>query len=96
MPDHEFREEVLNVELARILEKQGLVSYPETRERTSTGKTVLPDVLVVYQGLRTIIEGKLEDQPDAQDNVHRQAYKRVTDGLAHIAMPFSIRRKSER
>jgi hypothetical protein len=81
-----FREEVLNVELARILQKQGLVSYPETRERTSHGRTVLPDVLVLYQGLRTIIEGKLEDQPDAQDNVHRQAYNRVTDGLAHISI----------
>lgn len=80
------REEVLNVELARILEKQGLVSFPETRQQTAAGRTALPDVLVIYQGLRTIIEGKIEDQPDAQENVHRQAYKRVTDGLAHISI----------
>lgn len=96
MPDSSFREEVLNVELARILQKQGLVSYPETRQQTAAGKTALPDVLVIYQGLRTIIEGKIEDQPDSQENVHRQAYKRVTDGLAHIAIavlyPSTLRR----
>lgn len=46
----------------------------------------MPDVLVEFQGLRTIIEGKVNDQPGAQDNVHRDAYKRVFEGLAHIGI----------
>ena len=53
------REEVLNVVLALLLHRRGIVAAPELilRLHLEQGRA-MPDVLVHYQGLRTAIEGR--------------------------------------
>lgn len=90
-----FREEVLNVILAQLLGERGVVSVPETIERWPMQGRRMPDVLVVFQGLRTVIEGKVGDQPDAEGQVLDNARGRVEQGIAHISIavlyPASLR-----
>jgi len=86
MSPEEVREEVLNVLLAQLLAKQGIVSLPEVLKRLPDKSRRMPDVLVDYQGLRTIIEGKIRDSEQARKDVFDQAYKRVNEGLAHIGI----------
>ncbi|MGD0020224.1 MAG: hypothetical protein ABSD62_13305 [Candidatus Limnocylindrales bacterium] len=81
-----FREEVLNVELARLLVARGLVSAPETIERSSAGRRSLPDVVVNFRGLRVLLEGKTDDVAGAREVVSGDAHRRVEQGLAHIAL----------
>lgn len=80
-----FREEVLNVVLAELLSERGLVSVPETVLRRQEG-TRLPDVRVVFRGLRTSIEGKFSDVPNAKAIAIGQAKERVDEGIAHIGI----------
>lgn len=49
-----FREEVLNGILAQLLNERGVVSIPEQSPRWPLEGRRMPDVLVVFQGLRTI------------------------------------------
>ncbi|MCK4284531.1 MAG: N-6 DNA methylase, partial [Candidatus Brocadiae bacterium] len=92
-----FRQEVINVVLARLLQERGLVTAPEyifdaTLER---GRKMV-DVIVYYNGLRTAIEGEVADQPDAPGRALESARRRVEDGIAHIGVgvvyPESLRR----
>jgi len=76
-----MREEVLNVQLAMVLASQGLVALPEQRLPDA-----LPDVLVVFNGLRLGLEGKVADQPQAERLVWQQARERVDKGIAHLAL----------
>lgn len=76
-----MREEVLNVQLAMVLAPQGLVALPEQRLPDA-----LPDVLVVFNGLRLGLEGKVADQPQAERLVWQQARERVDKGIAHLAL----------
>lgn len=81
-----FREEVLNVVLAKLLNERGIVSTPERIIRSALQGRHMPDVLVIFQGLRTIIEGKVDDHPDAARQVLADASRRVEDGIAHLAI----------
>ena len=82
-----FREEVLNVILAQILEEHGVISAPERIIKARPGMTrKMPDVLVYFRGLRLIIEGKVEDAPNAEESALSAARQRVEDGLAHIGV----------
>jgi hypothetical protein len=82
-----FREEVLNVILAQILEEHGVISAPERIIKARPGMTrKMPDVLVYFRGLRLIIEGKGEDTPNAEESALNAARQRVEDGLAHIGV----------
>ena len=64
-----FREEVLNVVLAQLLGDHGVISTPEQIiSSTAHAARKMPDVLVVFQGLGTVIEGKVEG-PGAEDAV---------------------------
>ena len=51
--------------------------------------------LTVWRGLRVVIEGKFEDDPNAEQIVLEDARKRVRSGIAHIAAavvyPISLR-----
>lgn len=76
-----WREEVLNVQLAMTLAAQGLVALPEQHLPDA-----LPDVLVVFNGLRLVLEGKVEDQPQAAHSVWQKARERVDKGIAHLAL----------
>jgi hypothetical protein len=80
-----FREEVLNVLLAQLLNERGLVTTPESAVRSVEDARRLPDVLVVFQGLRLVIEGKYDGAP-AANAVLTQATERVEQGVAHIGV----------
>lgn len=85
--DRHSREEVLNVALARLLRQHGIVSAAEqiiTLPRT--GGRAMPDVLVEYQNLRLIIEGKIDRNLESGRQAQKQAYDRVVSGLAHLAL----------
>lgn len=91
-----YREEVLNVALALALHRHGIVAAPETifRETLERGRA-MPDVLVDYQGLRTVIEGKVDTGTAAEAAARRDAFQRVEQGIAHIGLavlyPESLR-----
>ncbi|MBI4337122.1 MAG: hypothetical protein HY683_04745 [Chloroflexi bacterium] len=82
-----YREEVFNVLLALLLHQRGIVAAPEQsfREAVQRRRSV-PDVLVVFHGLRTVIEGKVDDTPDATGKVLADAQERVDKGIAHIGL----------
>lgn len=81
-----YREEVLNVLLAQLLDEQGVVSAPEQSLKRVAQVRRVPDVLVLFRGLRTAIEGKVDDHPTAADDVLRDARGRVEQGIAHIGV----------
>lgn len=92
-----FRQEVFNVVLAQILEKHGVISAPEIiLKARPTQQRRMPDVLVTYLGLRLMIEGEVEDTPQAEDRALASARERVEEGLAHIGVavvyPASLRK----
>lgn len=81
------REEVLNVILALVLNKRGIVAAPEKILKTALEKKrVMPDVLVDYYGLRMAIEGKVGSSPAIKKAASEAARARVESGLAHIAI----------
>jgi hypothetical protein len=94
MPNTGYREEVLNVELARLLAERGEVSLPETMFSLHERRN-MPDVFLRFNGLAMVIEGKVDDNANAMPEVEQNARQRVDDGLAHIAVgliyPASLR-----
>jgi hypothetical protein len=88
-----FREEVLNVRLAEVLRKLGVVANPETIERHGKDR---PDVaLSSFRGMRVVIEGKWGDVQQAQNQVESDAKGRLDTGVAQLAIavvyPKSLR-----
>ncbi len=82
-----FRQEVLNVMLAQILARHGVISAPEIILKAKPGmKRRMPDVLVSFLGLRLVIEGEVEDAPKAEVRALNSARQRVEEGLAHIGV----------
>lgn len=79
-----FREETHNVLLAQILTEHGVVSSPEQIHNRLSRE--LPDVVVEFRGLRTVLEGKVNDSSSARQNVLSDAIKRVESGLALISV----------
>lgn len=80
-----FRQEVLNVVLAQLLRERGIISAPEDVLASSEGRR-MPDVLVDFAGLRTAIEGEVDDQPDALQKAQSSAARRVEQGIAQIGL----------
>jgi hypothetical protein len=94
-----YREEVFNVLLALLLHQRGVVTAPEQSLRQAIqGRRRIPDVQVSFQGLRTVIEGEVDDQPQAQERALQEAQERVTRGIAHIGVavvyPAALRKVS--
>jgi hypothetical protein len=89
------RQEVFNVLLAQLLNERGVVAAPEAILKAAPGRR-LPDVLVEFNGLRTILEGEIADQPNAADRALAAARQRVEEGLAYIGVaviyPAELRR----
>lgn len=76
----------MNVALATLLDKRGLVSVPEVIKKTSSGKR-LPDVTVVdYQGVRTTIDGRIADTPGVEASLSADAKRRVDEGVSQICI----------
>src|SRR5262245_14226028 len=84
----EFREEVLNVELAKLLENRGLLSVPETIRAATAGRNHrLPDITIAdLWGLRTTLEGKFDGGAQARNQVLQQARERVEEGISSIGV----------
>lgn len=92
-----YRQKVLNVILAQLLQERGAIAAPENILKYGEGRgRYMPDVLVTYQGLRTAIEGEVGDRPQAQEAALRSALNRVEAGIAHIGVgvvyPQELRR----
>lgn len=84
---HHYRQEVFNVLLAQLLGERGIISAPEDVISASAESTrKMPDVLVDFAGLRTAIEGEVDDQPGYERKALESAKKRVEDGIAHIGI----------
>jgi hypothetical protein len=82
-----YREEVFNVLLALLLHERGVVTAPEQSfKQALQERRHVPDVLVVYRGLRTVIEGKVADKSDAGEKSLAQARDRVSSGIAHVGI----------
>ncbi len=82
-----YREEVFNVLLALLLHQRGVVAAPEQSFREALEhRRHIPDVMVSFLGLRTVIEGKVDDQPNALEEALHQAQERVEKGIAHIGI----------
>ena len=96
-----YREEVFNVVLAQILDQRGVVTAPEqSLQQIVEGKArrQMPDVIVSFRGLRTVIEGKVDDQVGADQSALKDAHERIDKGIAHIAVAVlypSVLRKIE-
>lgn len=81
-----FREEVLNVALATLLDKRGMVSVPEVIKHTTSGRR-LPDVTVVdFLGVRTTIEGRIADVQGVEASLEADAARRVDEGISPICI----------
>ena len=82
----DYRQEVLNVILAQLLQDRGIVSVPEGIIKSIDNRRRMPDVLVDFLGLRMMIEGEVSDQRDAEERALKSAQRRVEEGLAHIGL----------
>ncbi len=87
MSPFEVREEVLNVVLADLLSRRGLLSVPESIRRAVTGRgRRLPDVTVAdLRGVRIVIEGRIGDG-GVRDSLFRDALGRVEQGISPICL----------
>lgn len=82
-----YRQEVLNVVMAQVLQARGLVSAPEIIiNHDPVRHRRIPDVLVEFWGLRIAIEGEVDDQADAENRALDSAIRRVEEGIAHIGV----------
>jgi len=84
MPKVNFREEVLNVVLAELLEQRGMISVPETIRKSIARKTRdLPDILVGdLLGVRIVIEGRFDNGKPSRDSLLRDSKERVENGIS--------------
>ena len=81
-----YRQEVLNVILAQLLQEQVLVVAPEQIFKISVKKArKMPDVILDLQGLRLAIEGEYGLNNLAKEKAVKSALGRVEDGIAHIS-----------
>lgn len=83
MNSHRNREEAVNTQLAVLISKFGVSADAETIHVHGKHR---PDVLFEMRGLRVVIEGKFVDHSNSEEVVLSDARKRVSAGLAHIAV----------
>jgi hypothetical protein len=84
----DFREEVVNVVLAELLEKRGMLSVPETIRKSVERKTRdLPDIVVAdLLGIRMVIEGRFNSGKPARDSLLKDARERVELGISPVCL----------
>jgi len=82
--------------LAQLLHERGIVSAPEQILQTTARQRRMPDVMVTFHGLRTAVEGKVDDHPGAADDVRENAAQRVEDGISHLAVALLYPRELRR
>ena len=95
-----YREEVLNIYLAELLQDRGIVSVPETiTHQGKTRRRKMPDIVVDYTGLRVVLEGKVDDVPQAREQAFQAAQARIEQGIVQIGIavvyPAHVRHASD-
>lgn len=88
MPKVNFREEVLNVVLAELLEQRGMLSVPETIRKSIARKTRdLPDILVGdLLGIRIVIEGRFNNGRSSRESLLKDSRERVENGISPVCL----------
>lgn len=88
MPKVNFREEVVNVALAELLEQRGMLSVPETIRKSIARKTRdLPDIIVAdLLGIRMVIEGRFNSGGAARSSLLKDARERVENGISPVCL----------
>jgi hypothetical protein len=88
MPKVNFREEVLNVALAELLEQRGMLSVPETIRKSIARKTRdLPDILVGdLFGIRIVIEGRFDSGRSSHESLLKDSRERVENGISPVCL----------
>jgi hypothetical protein len=88
MPKVDFREEVVNVALAELLEQRGMLSVPETIRKSIARKTRdLPDIIVAdLLGIRMVIEGRFNAGRPSSESLLRDARERVELGVSPVCL----------
>jgi hypothetical protein len=82
-----YRQEVFNVLLAQLLQERGVISAPENIIKMGIEqKRRMPDIIVNFNGLRTAIEGEVDDGPNAEKKAIESAKQRVYESVAHIGL----------
>jgi len=80
------REEVLNVKLAELLSRSGLLSIPESILSEEAGRR-LPDIVIGdYWGVRVVLEGRIADQANVQGTLEEDCLRRIEEGIAAIVI----------
>lgn len=77
----EIREENLNIMLAEILSERGLNALGEVILKKTKGARKQPDVMIILNGVRIIIEGK---KPGQWLELVNQCTKRIDNGICDI------------
>ena len=86
---YNVREEAVNVVLAELLEKRGLLSIPETIRRSVNQKNdrQLPDIIVAdLLGIRIVIEGRFDNGKSSRDSLLRDSRERVEQGISPVCL----------
>lgn len=81
-----YRQEVLNVLLAQVLQARGVASAPEQILHVKGQGRKMPGVIVNFNGLRTAIEGEIGYRSNACELALQSARQRVEQGIAHIGV----------
>lgn len=84
----DFREEVVNVALAELLEQRGMLSVPETIRKSIARKTRdLPDIIVAdLLGIRMVIEGRFNSGSSSRQSLLKDARERVELGISPVCL----------
>jgi len=81
-----LREEVLNVKLAELLSRSGLLSVPESI-LTEEARRRLPDVLIGnYWGVRVVLEGRTDNRANVKTTLETDCIRRIEEGIASIVI----------
>jgi hypothetical protein len=88
MPKVDFREEVVNVALAELLEQRGMLSVPETIRKLIARKTrALPDIIVAdLLGIRMVIEGRFNSGLNSRESLLKDSRERVEQGISPVCL----------
>jgi len=78
-----YREEVLNTMLATAIVARGLNATPESIRNHGRER---PDVIIIFRGLRCVVEGKVEDVASARAVALTDAKSRVEKGIGHLGI----------
>ncbi len=88
MPKADFREEVVNVTLAELLEQRGMLSVPEIIRKSIARKTRdLPDIIVAdLLGIRMVIEGRFNSGHNSRESLLKDSRERVEQGISQVCL----------